>query len=56
MGLFLVNWGRLGTRNGIWFISLFLEVVAATEVATFEITIPLWFGLSPGMVSVCALH
>ena len=41
MGLFLVNWGRLGTRNGIWFISLFLEVVAVTEIAIFEVAIPL---------------
>ena len=41
MGLFLVDWGRFRARDGSWFISLFLEVVAITEVAIFEVAIPL---------------
>ena len=48
MGLFLVDWGRFRAGNGIWFISLFLEVVAAAEVAIFEVAIPL--RLSVGFV------
>ncbi len=56
MGLFLVDWGRFRARNGIWFISLFSEVVAATEVTIFEFTIPLRLGLSPSVVSACALN
>ena len=48
MGLFLVDWGRFRTRDGIWFISLLPEVVATTEVAIFEVAIPLW--LSVGVV------
>ena len=41
MGLFLVNWSRFRAGNGIWFISLFLEVIAAAEIAIFEVAIPL---------------
>ena len=48
MGLFLVDWSRFRAGNWIWFISLFLEVVAVSEVTIFEVTIPLW--LSVGFV------
>ena len=48
MGLFLVDWSRFRTRDRRWFISLFLEVIATTEVAIFEVTIPL--RLSVGFV------
>ena len=41
MGLFLVDWGRFRAGDGSWFVSLFLEVVAVTEIAIFETTIPL---------------
>lgn len=41
MGLFLVDWGRFWAGDGSWFVSLFLEVVAVTEVTIFETTIPL---------------
>ena len=50
MGLFLVDWGRLRAGDGSWFISLFLEVVAVTEIAIFEAAIPL--RLSVGFVGV----
>lgn len=45
MGLFLVNWGRFRAGDGSRFISLFLEVVAVTEIAIFEATIPLWLSV-----------
>ena len=48
MGLFLVDWGRFRAGNWIWFIPLFLEVVAVSEVTIFEVTIPL--RLSVGFV------
>ena len=41
VGLFLVDWGRFRTRDRCWFVSLFLEVVAVSEVTIFETTIPL---------------
>ena len=41
MGLFLVDWGRFRARDRSWFISLFLEVVAVSEVTIFEVAIPL---------------
>ena len=40
-GLFLVDWGRFRAGDRSWFISLFLEVVAVTEIAIFEAAIPL---------------
>ena len=45
MGLFLVDWGRFRAGDGSWFVSLFLEVVAVSEVTIFETTIPLWLSV-----------
>ena len=45
MGLFLVDWGRFWAGDGSWFVFLFLEVVAVTEVAIFEVAIPLRLGV-----------
>lgn len=45
MGLFLVDWGRLWAGDGSWFVSLFLEVVAVSEVTIFEVAIPLRFSV-----------
>ena len=53
MGLFLVNWGRFRAGDGSWFVSFFLEVVAAAEVAIFEVAIPL--RLSVGFVGTAVL-
>ena len=53
VGLFLVDWGRFRTRDRCWFISLFLEVISTTEVAIFEVTIPLRF--SVGFVDTAVL-
>ena len=50
---FLVDWGRFRARDGSWFVSLFLEVVAVTEIAIFEVTIPLRF--SVGFVGTAVL-
>ena len=41
MGLFLVDWGRFRAGDGSWFVSLFLEVVTVSEIAIFEVAIPL---------------
>ena len=53
MGLFLVDWGRFRAGDGSWFVSLFLEVVAVTEIAIFKVTIPL--RLSVGFVDTAVL-
>ena len=38
---FLVDWGRFRAGDGSWFVSLFLEVVTVSEIAIFEVAIPL---------------
>ena len=53
VGLFLVDWGRFRAGNWIWFISLFLEVISTTEVAIFEVAIPLRLSVRFVGATVC---
>ena len=42
---FLVDRGRFRAGDRSWFISLFLEVTAVSEIAIFEVAIPLWLSV-----------